>query len=276
LNNIKDIILKEYPSIKFFDFYLNQDFKDNHNMFNDNYFQADIFTKISRKELSDFIIQHNNNVIMSKNNELIKEKKFIIENLFGYNTPKTKDLTITPLKGTSEEPELLNSFGIYNAWIITSYFLLMEYNIWIKAKLFAERSDYKSSKYKSLEYKDAYYYLIQRQFSMNNFSLDNNDKDQYIIDFSLKVNIYREISEDLLYIILNLLLAIEIIGNKNLIKSLGNEELFLKNLKIILEKNYSKNIEGYNCLYNLRWLACNNYLSKNNIESLYKNINNIN
>ena len=81
--------------------------------------------------------------------------------------------------------------------------------------------------------------------------------------------IYRELSEDLLYILLNLLLANEIVGNIGLENSLNNDNKFFDILKDIIKDHYDdpENKEGYSCLKNLRWHFVNNYLTEYQVNS---------
>lgn len=78
--------------------------------------------------------------------------------------------------------------------------------------------------------------------------------------------------EDLFYILLNLLLADQIIGNEVLENSLDNDDKFFDNLKGIIKDHYYQNQEGYECLKNLRWYTVNSYLTAYQIEDLNKRI----
>jgi hypothetical protein len=85
-------------------------------------------------------------------------------------------------------------------------------------------------------------------------------------------NIYRELNEDFLYILLNLILSTKIVGNNDLEKNLDNDQKFFDLLTTIIKNHYIENIEGYKCLYNLRLYDCNNHLSIDQIKDLHKEI----
>jgi hypothetical protein len=219
---------------------------------------------------------------MSKFNELTLEKESII-NWGGYNTPSLKDVTVTPLVGT----ELLgpedrnNTLSIYNEWLIASRYLLREYNIWFKVKIYVDKELVNNSLLSFLEkdsvndsittffyYEQAYLYYILRQFEIYN-QIPHFNPTSYIIDFTSYDHIYREICEDLLYILLNLLLANKIIGNKNLEQSLDNKDKFYLILSSIIENHYTEYHDAYKNLEHLRWYSINNRLSYKDIEVLY-------
>ncbi len=174
------------------------------------------------------------------------------------------------MKGTSFELLGNDALSVYNNWIITSYYLLKEYNIWSKAKLYLENIHLNNSKFSSAEYKEAYNYLVLRQFLINN-PVNQFGTTHYIIDFTVNENIYRELSEDILYILLNLTLTDKIIGNNDLEKSLDNNQKFLGILTNIIQDHYDQNQDGYKCLEYLRWYTVNNWLSADQIKFIYKN-----
>ena len=58
--------------------------------------------------------------------------------------------------------------------------------------------------------------------------------------------------EDILYILLNLLLADKIVGNEALVNSLDNDNKFFGILEGIIKDHYDQNKEGYDTLKNLR------------------------
>lgn len=224
----------------------------------------------SKKELSDLIFNHNKNLVIPSSNEYLLEKEKLID-WYSYNTPIMSDPTITPMTGTALEQNLRVAKVIYTEWIIASAYLLKEFNIWMKAEFFLENSfsDIESS---SLELEKAYYYYILRQFEINNTLGLLNNKDVYIRDFYVNDIIYRELCEDILYILLNLLLADKIIGNEALVNSLDNDNKFFEILKGIIKDHYDKNKEGYDTLKNLRVYSCNNYLTAYQIKNLYQKL----
>lgn len=135
--------------------------------------------------------------------------------------------------------------------------------------------EYINTSFNSIKFKQAYYYVIHRQFKINQFtSLSLDEKNKCILDFTSYDLIYRELSEDLLYILLNLLLANEIVGNIGLENSLNNDNKFFDILKDIIKDHYDdpENKEGYSCLKNLRWHFVNNYLTEYQINYSVKNL----
>lgn len=113
----------------------------------------------------------------------------------------------------------------------------------------------KNTGFSSIEFKQAYNYFILRQFTtMNNLDPLDMDENSYKLDFTLNDVIYRELCEDLLYILLNLLLANKIVGNIALENSLNNNNKFFDILKDIIQDHYDdpEIKDGYSCLNNLR------------------------
>ena len=221
----------------------------------------------SRKELSNLILDHNKNLVMAGPNQYLLEKEKIIA-WFAYNTPIMTNPTITPMTGTAVGQDLSNAKVKYIEWIMASSYLLKEFNIWNKAKYYLEN---KNSEFSSVEFKQAYYYYILRQFEINTPSRGLfYQKCAYIRDYNVNDIIYRELCEDILFILLNLLLADKIIGSEALENSLDNNDKFFDNLKGIIEDHYCQNRYGYECLKNLRWYTCNNHLSTYQIENLLK------
>lgn len=179
----------------------------------------------------------------------------------GLNTPSLENITVTPMENTSVGMEIENPDKpdqIYLLWGVSSAYLIKEFNIRIKAKLYLDNLE-NNSKFNSSEYKEAYNYYIKRQFFITPVDFENKNK--YIVDFTIFDNIYRELSEDLIYILLNLILANNILGNYKLEESLNNENQFFKILENIIQDHYIEYKERYIYLNNLRWYICNNYLS---------------
>ena len=130
-------------------------------------------------------------------------------------------MTLTRVKkeNTAEPGRSRHSFS---EWVreVRENYLLKEFNIWRKAKYYSENN---KSDFSSLEFKQAYYYLILINFEIVSETLFEN-KDFYLRDFNLNDIIYRELCEDIIYILLNLLLADKIVGNEALENSLDNNE----------------------------------------------------
>jgi hypothetical protein len=219
-------------------------------------------------ELSIMISNHNNNIKIPKISEYHSEKELIL-NWYGYNTPKVQNPEINPLEGTFLHCGFTIPKGLYMDWIITSYYLLYEYNIWNKVRLYLENIDLNDSKYNSIEYKKAYYYYIARQYKI---SVPEFATDCYMKNFTNNEVISRELYEDFLYILLNLKLSNKIIGNKVLEALIDDYPKFYSVLTNIIKDHYDENLEGYKCLNNLRWFTLNNYLSSKQIEIISKKI----
>ena len=123
--------------------------------------------------------------------------------------------------------------------------------------------------FSSTQFKQAYDYLIVRNFFI--FGVNNSyfeDKNKYIQDFTLDNVIYRELCDDFLYILLNLLLANKIIGNIALENSLNNDNKYFYILKDIIKDDYAENKDGYSWLKSLRRYKINNYLSEYQIKDI--------
>jgi hypothetical protein len=109
---------------------------------------------------------------------------------------------------------------------------------------------------------------IYRQFtSIINLEPGYMDENSYIPDFTLNDVITRELYEDILYILLNLLLANKIIGNISLENSLNNNNKFFD----IIQDHYADpvNKDGYSCLKNLRLYKVNNYYTEYQIKQCF-------
>ena len=275
--NIKDLekfILRNYLEIDIINGGLDDDMYKSKNISDDKIYirrygnNFDKFVVYSRKELSNLIINHNKNLVIPSSNEYLLEKKKIID-WYSYNTPIMNDPTITPMTGTASEDIFPTAKAKYIEWIIASSYLLKEFNIWMKAKYYFENKD-SGLEFSSIDFKQAYSYFIYRQFKINLSKSSFDQKDAFIWDFYVDDIFYRELYEDILYILLNLLLADKIVGNEALVNSLDNDNKFFGILEGIIKDHYDQNKEGYDTLKNLRWFFCNNYLTANQIKNVYK------
>ena len=276
--NIRDLeqfILQNYPKILVINSYLDDELNSSHELkyiTEDKIYLSSSYGReyYTREELSNFIFNHNKNLVIPSSNQYLLEKEKLIE-WHSYNTPIMSDPTITPMTGTGLGQNLRIAKVKYMEWIIASSYLLKEFNIWMKAKNYLEN---KNSEFElsSIEFKQAYYYIILRQFEIN-ITIDSFDqKDVYIRDFYVYDIIYRELCEDILYILLNLLLADKIIGNEALVNSLDNDHKFFEILTGIIKNHYDQNKEGYETLKNLRLFTCNNYLTTQQIKNIIKKL----
>uniref|UniRef100_UPI0030E3CE27 hypothetical protein n=1 Tax=Dematophora necatrix TaxID=2751867 RepID=UPI0030E3CE27 len=266
LHDLDEFILKQYPHIRLGPYQLHIDLEASYADITDEKIVLDE-TSYLIPELSNLIFNHNKNLLIPESSKYLVEKKKIIEWL-SYNTPIVNNPTITPLVGTSLGNEYPIPNLLYEDWIVTSTYLLSEYNIWKKALYYLENKNPDSI---SIEFKQAYNYFILRQFKMRQININPFDeKKRYILDFTLKDVIYRELCEDILYILLNLLLANKIIGNIALENSLNNKNNFLDILKDVIKDHYDENKEGYSCLKDLRWYNLNNYWTEYEINTTIK------
>ena len=275
LHNLDEFILKEYPYINIGPDATYKDLEASYANITDDKIILDD-TSYLKSELSNLILNHNKNLLIPSTKHLLEEKGKLVD-WYSYNTPVMNDPAITPLRGTSLENKFfgVNNFfptpkNLYVDWIMTSAYLLSEYNIWKKALYYAsvENKNYDS---RYIEFKQAYNFIILRQFKINQINRHSFDlKNIYIRDFTIKDVISRELYEDILYILLNLLLANKIIGNIALENSFNNENNFMDILKDTIKDHYEdvENKEGYSCLKDLRWYSVNNYLTEYHIKMI--------
>jgi hypothetical protein len=97
--------------------------------------------------------------------------------------------------------------------------------------------------------------------------------DAYIVDFNVdKDNMYREICEDFLYVLLNILLGKSILQDFNLKINLKNDKEFDFNLKSIVSNHYDINQEGYKSLKELRIYKSNHLYSIKQLEKFFNKV----
>jgi hypothetical protein len=215
--------------------------------------------------LSNIIENHNKNIVISGYNECLSEKLALVE-WHSYNTPTWEYTNITPLTGTLAGKEGGSPEKIYSEWLTTSVYLLKEYNIWKKAIYYLDNN---CSSVGFTDYFKAYYFFLTRQFHINGLDFRSSS---FIRDFSKKDILYRELYEDFLYILLNLLLTEKILGNTLLKENLNNQDKFHEILKSIIKDHYVENKDSYKSLESLRWYTVNNFFSKDQILELYNRI----
>jgi hypothetical protein len=264
LKEIEKAILKEISSNQDIENFIKNEFVANiDNVFIPEY--EDYY-----KKLSIMISNHNSNVKIPKISEYHSEKEVLL-NWHEYNTPKVENPRTNPLVGTFLHSGWTWPNVFYKEWIISSYYLLYEYNIWNKVRLYLENIHLNDSKYNSIEYKKAYYYYIARQFTI---SIPEFATDCYIKNFLNNEVLSRELYEDSLYILLHLKLSNKVIGNKVLesLLNINDKDKFFSVLTNIIKDHYDENLEGYKCLNNLRWFTLNNYLSSKQIEIISKRV----
>lgn len=87
------------------------------------------------------------------------------------------------------------------------------------------------------------------------------DGDSYIVDFfSNKLAFKREIYEDILYVLLNIMLGHRIINSFEVNEGINSEKFFTMLTEIIRE-HYIHYSEEYKYLEDLRWYRINHYYS---------------
>jgi hypothetical protein len=274
--NFKDLdslMKKDFPQLCEFNLDLKSlmDYPSDFKLITDDKITLDEDRTYLKSELSNLILNHNKNLIIPSPKDFPEEKAKMIDWL-SYNTPIKDNTIITPMTGTGLGQDQAVALIKYNEWIIASSYLLTEYNIWKKVLYYLENKNHGSI---SIEFKQAYDQYIYRQFtSVLNLEPGNMDENIYILDFTLNDVITRELYEDILYILLNLLLANKIIGNISLENSLNNNNKFFDILKDIIKDHYADpvNKDGYSCLKNLRWYKVNNYYTEYHIKDIDKNV----
>ena len=90
--------------------------------------------------------------------------------------------------------------------------------------------------------------------------------------FSNKYFFYREVCEDLTYVLLNLILGLEILG-QICTSSLTNNDGFISKLTKIIKQHYSNYSLEYDYLNKLRLLYINSSLTEEDIISTYNYMN---
>jgi hypothetical protein len=113
---------------------------------------------------------------------------------------------------------------------------------------------------------------MNRQLDFTDFKSMVENK-EFIIDFTIdRDNLYREVCEDYLYVLLNILLANSILNSLDLKLSINNENLFFDLLKSIIKLHYTEFKEAYICLNELRIYSSNYTLSVDQLNSIYKEV----
>jgi hypothetical protein len=103
----------------------------------------------------------------------------------------------------------------------------------------------------------------------NGINLENEPEDYYLIDFTKEDIMSREIFEDILYVLLNLILANTIVKyvKKINLKDISSEDFFSK-IHLLMDKHYLKYKDEYKYLIILRKFSINNYMSDHSVEMM--------
>lgn len=203
----------------------------------------------------------------------------VINKWRGYNTPKPSDFRVTPLYGTGFYNQLLDlssslwintPIGFYVQWLLVWYMLRVEYSDLYRAKGYLDNLNWNNL---DSSYKNSFLYWRNRQFHMHYTGGDHLfENKHYIVDYTYYNNIYLEICEDFLYVILNLELAIIIIDafNKTDFSKIDSKKFYLK-VKSIVKNHYLVNKTGYNVLKDLRKYSVNHHSIVQQLNDICKN-----
>jgi len=258
----------KYPTVEVMEEFLSDQFNTLHTP--KEYVEADKLYTID--ELNKKIIKHNSTLKMPGKGEFLMEKAAFIK-WHGYNTPTAKDVSITPLFGTFfpfVDLKDKSARSIYSQWKISSYMLIWEYNILNKAIKYMEELD--SSISLPSVYRDCFQYWKNRQINLNLENPELFSLEIYLMDFTLdKDHLYREICEDFLYVMLNIILAKTIVENFN-INSVNNDAEFYSNMESIIKVHYLNHEEGYICLDSIRKYVAENYISEFHLKSILREL----
>lgn len=256
--NLKNIHLK-YPKLLYIKKLLTKEYLKNKNDKELMEFKNDI-------ELLKFLAEHNKSVILSNSNLL---KKCVLTKL-GFNTPSPKKIKITPLVGTDFQHKSSNDiFNFCTDWLVSSFYLGLEANILIGA--FYCMDNINKGRFFKLE-SDKYTIWLLRQIGMDYSrtlyihygwkSEEIDPEDYYFADFTKEDIMSREIFEDILYVLLNLILANSIIKyvKKTNLEDISSKDFFDK-ISLLMDKHYLKYKDEYKYLIKLRKFAISNYMS---------------
>jgi hypothetical protein len=220
--------------------------------------------QITLEAYFEIIKKHNAYLDMPKLNEYIKEKKAYIE-WIDYNTPSPKNLTVTPLKGTVfgvRDDDNLDYDYFKSEWIKAYFFLCWELDILKNAK------DYMSGLKKTDECKKDYWFWVNKQYSLLQPLKPKLNSHIYLLDcYSDSKYAEREISQDIIYVTLNIILAKSIIENTKLNNNSNIDLSILKDIMLNHHKVYEK---GYNTMNELRVFKANYETSIQSLKEDYK------
>jgi len=228
---------------------------------------GNLLVKLSLEQYHEKVLQHKASLTMPKLNEYKLEKEAFLE-WVDYNTPSIKNLTVTPLFGThlqirDQDDEQYDSY--ISEWNTAYFYLILEYSILKNAKSYIDNSNL------SDECEKAYYYWVNRQFNMLGPINEIFRSDVYFNDFYSDLDFMkREIYQDCLYVVLNILLAKSILQNSNLN---NNNKINLSVLNQIISDHYNTYDEGYKCIFELRKYKSNFECTVGFLKDAYKLIN---
>ena len=262
-------LLNEYPQLLDIQRDLNYDFENNNLDFNLFVFHdKKLVTRL--EPILALIKKHNASVIIPKQSYFLFEKNVVLD-WIAYNTPNFKDSTITPLVGTNmTNVDIKNKtpLSIYQQWLISLYMLTWEYKILNKVKLYLEyKGDLHTNILEILD-KNTIYWL-NRQLRLQSLDEVLNDKNRYIVDFyANKLAFKREIYEDFMYVLLNIILAYRIINSFEINEGINSDKFFTI-LTEIMKEHYIDYSNEYKYLHDLRWYRINHYFTTKQLFDIY-------
>lgn len=263
-------IEKKYPIL-----YEVKDMLMNFRLDKDNY---DLIEFKNNKNIREDILNNNLKVDRSKLNDSTTNilKKRVLDSL-GYNTPSPQRIKVTPLVGTTFEHWSNNSvLSFCTDWKVSSFYLVLEANILIPAFFYIDNKY--QSKPSSVKEIENYTIWLHKQLDMDRTHILNiiygkipgvGDSCRYIVDLSEENYMTREVFEDILYVLLNLILANSInkyIENVNLEKI--DSENFFNDISVIVNDHYLKYKNEYRYILKLRNFAINNWMDFDSIKTM--------
>lgn len=264
LYDIKELLLK-YPELKPVKKFLYQSIHMNNGKLN---------LQDSIEILISLINNHNSTITIPGKTSLTGEKiKYL--NWMDYNTPTYKNCKITPSIGTAYPRVDLSDespSSIYQQWVVAVLFLTIEFIVLSDCKKYLEDTSDLEANILDIKNRNTIYW-INRQLAMLEDIYDSRPEGYYLPDyFSNKHLLYREVSEDLTYVLLNLILGQRIIAE---FKSdqFGDSDIFFSKLTEIIKEHYTIYDKEYKYLDQLKWLYANNYISEHTLKSQWSTDN---
>lgn len=216
-------------------------------------------------DLYKLILLNNKEItIVGKSSPELK-KKFL--NFIDYNTPSPKNLKVTALTGTSlsQDSLYLNILAGHHALtsVFASYYLALTGSWFLNALNYYENVNNTHNK--------LYYdWWLGRQLSMGfqqGLDIMLQSKDIYISAYGLNKDLtHRELLEDNLYIVLNLILKHSLFIKLNKIGKIQDKKFLVSEeydilLKSVMQEHYNLYKQGYIYLEELRVYNLENFTS---------------
>ena len=228
--------------------------------------------KISALKASRVIKRHNEKIVLVGKDELELRRNFLT--FWGYNTPSVINYKVTPLTGTAIDIAGIkddylaykynnDSDNFFILWLSSYYYLILTANITVNALEYYKANGSNINLLNLKPLFDAWnrrqiYYLFHGEGI-----LDTQLKgDRYVHNFiSCNNVILRELLEDSLYILLNIILAECILYALNSNKPGITEDEYWDLVTNTISNHYVKYSVGYSYLEKLRIYNFSNYVS---------------